>query len=91
MYLNPSLPATAAAIIINNSGIPKASNPVSVVFHPMDKLDDVTIGISKGDRNPATKIIPAVTNLPFGGRFSILLRLLSIIYLINNKKLKKGP
>jgi hypothetical protein len=51
----------------------------------VDKSDDVTIGISNGVKNPATKIIPAVTNFPFGGRLSVLLFFSFII--IKTKKM----
>jgi hypothetical protein len=87
--LNPSLPATATAIIINNSGIPKASKPETAVFHPVDKSDDVTIGINSGDKNPVKKIIPAVISFPLGGRLSVILLFSSTSSLYKEKFINK--
>ena len=58
-------------MIINSSGIPNARSPESVAYHPVDKSEEVTIGISNGDKNPVMNIIPAVTNFLLGGRPSV--------------------
>jgi hypothetical protein len=66
---------------MNNSGIPNASKPESAAFHPVDKSEEVTIGISNGDKNPAIKIIPAISNFLFDGSFvfSVLFGLIFIL------------
>lgn len=48
------------AISIKISGTPSARKPDSNVFHSVERLDCITIGINNGAKNPETKTIPPI-------------------------------
>jgi len=69
-----------AAMIINSSGIPNASNPDNTDLKPVDKPDDKTRGIKSGVKNPAINMmVPQNSLFPGGFLASLILFLASDI------------
>ena len=73
----------ATAMIINNSGMPRANKPEIVVFRPVERSVLRTKGINKGLKNPLMNTIAPAINLPFGGAEFVSIKSVSLKALLS--------